>query len=566
MVLNYIWVAFFLIAFIVAIAKLVYSYYLSSNAEILGASQELIDKNRHVFGDIVNSIFERAELGFELSIGLTGILALWLGIMKIGEQGGAIKILSKLVGPLFTSIFPGVPKNHPASGSIVMNFCANMLGLDNAATPLGLKAMDQLQELNPKKDTASNEQIMFLVLNTSGLTIIPVSILALRTSAGSVDPTSVFLPILIATYFSTLAGLITVSIIQKINLFKWVILAYVGGGTVLMALLIWFLGGLDQDALGQFSKIASSSLIFSIIISFLLLAIRKKVNVYEAFIEGAKDGFNVAIKIVPYLIAMLVGIGAFTASGAMGWLIDGLAWGIASIGLDTSFVDALPTALMKPLSGGGARAMMVESWGAESSLVDSFTGKLTSILQGSTETTFYVLAVYFGSVGIKKTRYAVKAGLIADLIGIITAIILGYMFFGSPDNTKNVNTKVGIATALSIELSNNQSEPFKGVQLTDYTQYELDFGEFIEERKSNNSQFLIDTIYPEGTDFILETRYSDDRYYYSDGTKQKYLLTIEQGKLQSVFYFGNLRLEKAIIDLKEKEHSPLKNTPQNQGQ
>ncbi len=561
MVLNYIWVAFFLIAFVVAIAKLIYSYYLSSNSEILGVSQELIDKNRHVFGDIVNAVFERAELGFELSIGLTGILALWLGIMKIGEQGGAIKILSKLVGPLFTSIFPNVPKNHPASGSIVMNFCANMLGLDNAATPLGLKAMDQLQALNPKKDTASNEQIMFLVLNTSGLTIIPVSILALRTSAGSADPTSVFLPILIATYFSTLAGLITVSIIQKINLFKWIILAYVGGGTVLMALLIWFLGGLDQAALGQFSKIASSALIFSIIISFLLLAIRKKVNVYEAFIEGAKEGFNVAIKIVPYLIAMLVGIGAFTASGAMGWLIDGFAWCIASIGLDTSFVDALPTALMKPLSGGGARAMMVESWGAESSLVDSFTGKLTSILQGSTETTFYVLAVYFGSVGIKKTRYAVKAGLIADLIGIITAIILGYLFFGSPDSEGKIDTKDGIAKALSIDLSNNQFDTFNGVNLTDYAQYELDFGEYIKEKTAHNGQFLIDSVYFDGTGFILETMYRDNRSYYSKGIKQKYQLTIKHGELKSVFYFGNLRLEKAIIDLNEKEHFQL-----NQGQ
>jgi spore maturation protein SpmA len=430
MVLNYIWVSFFLVAFIVAIIKLCYSFYLEYNPELMVASGETISEYRGVFGDIVTSVFERAELGFELSIGLTGILALWLGIMKIGEKGGAIKAVSWLVTPLFRCIFPSIPKNHPAGGSVVMNFCANMLGLDNAATPLGLKAMEQLQELNPKKDTASNEQIMFLVLNTSGLTLIPVSILALRTSAGSSDPTDIFLPILIATYFSTLAGFIAVSVIQRINLFKWVVLAYLGGGTLLMASLILFLGNLTPEGLSEFSKVASGSLIFSIIISFLVLAVTKKINVYEAFIEGAKEGFNVAIKIVPYLIAMLVGIAAFTASGAMGWIIEGMTWVVALFGLDTAFVDALPTAMMKPLSGGGARAMMVESWGTDAVLVDSFIGKLTSILQGSTETTFYVLAVYFGSVGIKKTRYAVGAGLFADLVGIVTAIIIGYMFFG----------------------------------------------------------------------------------------------------------------------------------------
>lgn len=553
MVLNYIWVAFFLIAFIVAIIKLAYSYYLSSNSEVLGASQEMIEKNRHVFGDIVNAIFERAELGFELSIGLTGILALWLGIMKIGEQGGAIKLLSKLVGPLFSSLFPNVPKNHPASGSIVMNFCANMLGLDNAATPLGLKAMDQLQELNPKKDTASNEQIMFLVLNTSGLTIIPVSILALRTSAGSVDPTSVFLPILIATYFSTLAGLITVSIIQRINLFKWVVLAYVGGGTLLMFLLIWFLGGLDQESLSQFSKIASSSLIFSIIIGFLLLAIRKKVNVYEAFIEGAKDGFTVAIKIVPYLIAMLVGIGAFTASGAMGWLIDGLAWLTSVFGIDTAFVDALPTALMKPLSGGGARAMMVESWGAESSLVDSFTGQLTAVLQGSTETTFYVLAVYFGSVGIKKTRYAVKAGLIADLVGIVAAIILGYMFFGNTQKESVFESSNEVAVEIANDLSTGHFERFDGISLSDNTNGTWDFGEFLGNRSTYNGEFTVDTVYAKDSKFILATKYLDGRNYYQQSCKEMYQLTIERGELLSVTYFGNIKLENHLIELKQEK-------------
>jgi len=551
MVLNYIWIGFFLVAFVVAIIKLIFSYYQEGNAEIIGASQEMIEKNRHVFGDIVNAIFERAELGFELSIGLTGILALWLGIMKIGEQGGAVKALSRLVNPLFTSIFPKIPKDHPAGGSIVMNFCANMLGLDNAATPLGLKAMDQLQELNPKKDTASNEQIMFLVLNTSGLTLIPVSILALRTSAGSSDPTAVFLPILIATYFSTLAGLITVSIIQKINLFKWVVLAYLGGGTLLMILLIWFLGGLDQESLGQFSKIASGSLIFSIIITFLLLAIRKKVNVYEAFIEGAKDGFNVAIKIVPYLIAMLVGIGAFTASGAMGWLIDGLAWLISLCGLDTAFVDSLPTALMKPLSGGGARAMMVESWGNEAVLVDSFTGRLTSILQGSTETTFYVLAVYFGSVGIKKTRYAVKAGLIADLVGIVAAIILGYMFFGNIQQESAFEASDKVAAEIANDLNTGHFERFAGIPLSDNANGGFDFGEFLGNRSTYSGEFIVDTVYATDFKFILETKYSDSRTYYQQTADEKYQLTIERGELLSVTYFGNIKLENHLIELKQ---------------
>ena len=551
MVLNYIWIGFFLVAFVVAVMKLIYSYYQEGNAEIIGASQEIIEKNRHVFGDIVDAIFERAELGFELSIGLTGILALWLGIMKIGEQGGAVKALSKLVNPLFSSIFPNIPKNHPASGSMVMNFCANMLGLDNAATPLGLKAMDQLQDLTPKKDAASNEQIMFLVLNTSGLTLIPVRFLALRTAAGSTDPTSVCLPILIATYFSTIAGLITVSIIQRINLFKWVVLAYIGGGTLLMALLIWFLGGLDQESLGEFSKIASGSLIFSIIIGFLLLAIRKKVNVYEAFIEGAKDGFNVAIKIVPYLIAMLVGIGAFTASGAMGWLIDGLAWVVSSIGIDTAFVDSLPTALMKPLSGGGARAMMVESWGSEATLVDSFTGRLTSILQGSTETTFYVLAVYFGSVGIKKTRYAVKAGLIADLVGIVVAIVVGYLFFGDLKDQNKADASAGAAIQIATDLNSGGYERFEGIPLSDNANASLDFGDFLNERSTFSGEFTIDTVFAKDAGFILETHYADSRAYYNEPVHEKYLLSLERGKLLSVKYFGNIRLENQLIQLRQ---------------
>jgi len=548
MVLNYIWIAFFLIAFIVAICKLCYGFYLEGNADVLGATAEEIAANKNVFGDIVNSIFERAELGFELSIGLTGILALWLGIMKIGEKGGAINALSRLVSPLFKSIFPSIPKNHPASGSIVMNFCANMLGLDNAATPLGLKAMDQLQELNPKKDTASNEQIMFLVLNTSGLTLIPVSIIALRTSAGSADPTGIFLPILIATYFSTLAGLITVSLIQKINLFKKVVLAYLGGATLLMVGLIWYLNGLNPKELTQFSQIASGALIFSIIISFLILAIRKKVNVYESFIEGAKEGFTVAIKIVPYLIAMLVGIAAFTASGAMGWVIEGLSWVVALVGMDTAFVDSLPTAMMKPLSGGGARAMMVDSWGAGAAQVDSFTGNLTSVLQGSTETTFYVLAVYFGSVGIKKTRYAVKAGLIADFVGIVAAIIIGYMFFGGVADQKPGDQVVQEFVTTFNAAGDINAE----IKLKDITSAEYSFHGYLDNKSVNQGLLVADTVYfVEEEGYYLEATYSDTTSYCAAGSKEKYCFTIKEGRIKSVQYFGNIKLEEEIAKLRQ---------------
>ena len=414
MVLNYIWVGFFLIAFVVSLIKL---FFLGDN---------------EIFDQVVKTMFSRAEVGFELSIGLTGILALWLGIMKVGEKGGAINILARIVSPLFTRLFPEIPRNHPATGSVVMNFSANMLGLDNAATPLGLKAMKQLQELNPNKETASNAQIMFLVLNTSGLTLIPVSILALRATKGSADPTEIFAPILLATFISSLVGLITVSIFQRINLFNRVVLAYVGGASAVVFGLLYYLNGLNQDQLSIFSSVASGLTIFSFIIAFLLMALRKNINIYETFIEGAKEGFQVAIKIIPYLVAMLVAIGAFTASGAMSFVIDGIGWLVASVGWRTEFVDALPTAFMKPLTGGGARAMMVESWEQfeASGGPDSFVGRITSILQGSTETTFYVLAVYFGSVGIKRTRYAVVAGLIADLAGIIAAITIGYLFFG----------------------------------------------------------------------------------------------------------------------------------------
>ncbi len=415
MTLNYIWVGFFIVAFLVAIFKT-----LTGNPEI--------------FSLIVNSIFERAELGFKLSIGLTGIMALWLGIMRIGEKGGAINILSKLFTPLFGKLFPEIPTNSKAHGAMIMNISANMLGLDNAATPLGLKAMKELQEENADKNKASNAQILFLVLNTSGLTLIPTSIIALRATAMAENnitgnPADVFLPILIATYCSTIAGLIFVSILQKINLFQKTILAYLGSATMAIGLLIWYLFN-HKNQIEIISSVASGSIIFSFIISFILLGLRKKINIYEEFIEGAKEGFNVSIRIIPYLIAMLCAIGAFTTSGAMEFIIKAMGSFFGLFLENTQFVEALPTAIMKPLSGGGARGMMVESWGQNASQINSFVGKLTSTLQGSTETTFYVLAVYFGSVGIRNTRYAVVAGLFADFIGIISAIAIAYVFWG----------------------------------------------------------------------------------------------------------------------------------------
>ncbi len=415
MTLNYIWVGFFIVAFIVAIFKT-----LSGNPEI--------------FSLIVNSIFERAELGFKLSLGLTGIMALWLGIMRIGEKGGAINILSRLFAPLLEKLFPEIPKNSKAHGAIIMNISANMLGLDNAATPLGLKAMKELQLENPEKNKASDAQILFLVLNTSGLTLIPTSIIALRATAMAENnivgnPADVFLPILIATYCSTIAGLIFVSILQKINLFQKTILAYLGSATIVIGILIWYLIN-HKNQIEIISSVASGSIIFSFIISFILLGLRKKINIYEEFIEGAKEGFNVSIRIIPYLIAMLCAIGAFTTSGAMEFIIKAMGSFFGLFLENTQFVEALPTAIMKPLSGGGARGMMVESWGQNASQINSFVGKLTSTLQGSTETTFYVLAVYFGSVGIRNTRYAVVAGLFADFIGIISAIAIAYIFWG----------------------------------------------------------------------------------------------------------------------------------------
>ena len=409
MVLNYIWIAFFLIAFVIACIKLVF----------LGDTE--------VFPAIMNSTFETAKTGFEISLGLTGVLSLWLGIMKIGEKGGLIQAMARLLSPVLTRLFPEIPRNHPVFGNIFMNIAANMLGLDNAATPLGLKAMERLQELNVKKDTASNSMIMFLVLNTSGLTIIPVSILVYRAQMGAAQPTDVFIPILLATFFSTLAGIVVTSIYQRINLFQPVLLAVLGGMSLFVAALIWGVGQLSSASLDLWGTNVANILLFSIITMFLVSGMRAKINVYDAFIEGAKDGFQTAVRISPYLIAILVSIGVFRASGAMDWLVEEMKWLISLVGIDTQWVGALPTALMKPLSGGGARGMMVDAmttFGA-----DSFVGRLSCIFQGSTDTTFYILAVYFGSVGVTRTRHAVACGLLADLAGVIAAILLCYLFF-----------------------------------------------------------------------------------------------------------------------------------------
>ena len=409
MALNYIWIAFFLIAFVIGLVKL-----------ILFGDME-------VFPNMVASTFDMSKTGFEISLGLTGVLSLWLGLMKIGEKGGIVRIFSKLIGPFFHKLFPELKKDHPAIGSIMLNISANMLGLDNAATPMGLKAMEEMQKTNPKKDTASNAQIMFLVLNTSGLTLIPISIMVYRAQLGAVNPSDIFIPILLATFFSTIVGLITVSIYQKINLFNKVVLAYMGGLTAIIVGIIYYFSTLEKEQITQISTQASNIILFTIIITFILLAVRKKVNIYDAFIEGAKDGFQIAIKIIPFLIAILVAIGVFRSSGAMDMLISGISWGLTSIGVNTDFIAALPTALMKPLSGSGARGMMVDVMNTHGA--DSFAGRIASTVQGATDTTFYIIAVYFGSVGIKNTRYAVTAGLIADFAGIIAAILIGYLFF-----------------------------------------------------------------------------------------------------------------------------------------
>lgn len=410
MVLNYIWIAFFLAAFITAAIRLVF----------MGDTS--------VFPEIINSTFESSKTAFDISLGLTGVLSLWMGIMKVGEAGGVIQFFSRILSPVFCRLFPDIPKGHPVTGSIFMNLAANMLGLDNAATPLGLKAMEGLQELNPKKDTATNPMIMFLVLNTSGLTLIPISIMVYRAQLGAAQPTDVFVPILLATFFSTLTGILAVSAYQKIPLINKPMLLLLGGVSVVVAAIIWAFTTLSREEMNLYSTNFANVFLFLIIIGFISAGIRKRINVYDAFIDGAKEGFSTAVRIIPYLVAILVAIGVFRASGSMEFLTQGIAKIIEWCGIDSSFVGALPTAIMKPLSGSGARGMMVDAMNTYGA--DSFVGRLACIFQGSTDTTFYILAVYFGSVGVSKTRHAVTCGLLADVAGIIAAICMGYLFFG----------------------------------------------------------------------------------------------------------------------------------------
>ncbi|HPX98664.1 MAG TPA: nucleoside recognition domain-containing protein [Bacteroidaceae bacterium] len=408
MVLNWIWISFFLIAFVVAVIRL-----------CMGDAS--------VFQDIMDSTFSSAKTGFEISLGLTGVLSLWLGIMKIGEKGGLVNTFARRLTPIFSRLFPDLPKDDPAYGHIFMNFAANMLGLDNAATPMGLKAMERMQQLNEQKERASDPMIMFLVINTSGLTLIPVSILVYRAQLGAAQPADVFIPILLATFFSTMVGLLATCLVQRIR-FDRVLVLFLGGLSAVVALIIWGFTRLPAVKIGPVSTSAANIILLLVIMGFIISGIRAKINVYEAFVEGAKDGFHTAVRIIPYLVAILVGIGVFRASGAMDSLVGGIGWLVEKCGLDNRFVGALPTALMKPLSGGGARGMMIDAMTTYG--VDSFVGRLACLFQGSTDTTFYILAVYFGSVNIKNTRNAVSLGLLADLAGILAAIFIGYLFFG----------------------------------------------------------------------------------------------------------------------------------------
>ena len=409
MVLNYIWIAFFLIAFVVATGKL------------------LLAGDTQVFTDIINASFASAKTGFEISIGLTGILSLWLGIMKIGEKGGVVQAFARIASPVFSKLFPDLPKDHPATGSIFMNFSANLLGLDNAATPMGLQAMKQLQELNKKKDEASNAMIMFLCINASGLTLIPITIMMYRAQLGAANPSDVFLPIMLATFTSTLVAILAVCFKQRINILQRNLLLFFGGAILFIGGVFYLFHLMSQEQVSLYSTLFANTLLFTIICGFIVSGVRKKINVYDAFIEGAKEGFHTAITIIPYLVAILVAVGIFRASGAMDFLIDGVRWTVASLGLNTDFVEALPTILMKPLSGSGARGMMLDAMNTYGA--DSFVGRLSSIVQGACDTTFYVVALYYGSVGIKNTRYTVPCALLADLAGAIAAIIIAYLFF-----------------------------------------------------------------------------------------------------------------------------------------
>jgi spore maturation protein SpmA len=408
--LNRIWAGFFFVAFVSA------------------AVQSLFLGHPGVWQEMVGATFDLAKTAFEIALGLTGVLCLWLGIMRVGERGGAVEFLARLFGPLLRRLFPGIPAGHPATGSIVMNMAANMLGLDNAATPLGLKAMRELQELNPDPEQASNDQILFLVINTSAVTLIPVTIFTYRAQLGAADPTDVFIPILIATYCSTLTGLLVTAAVQRLRIWEPVVLAYLGGMTAAVAgLVVWF-ASMDREIMEVRSAVLANVLIFGVIVAFLLAAARRRVPLYETFVDGAKEGFQVAVGIIPYLVAMLVAIGVFRASGALDLILDGVRDAVSALGMDSRWVDGLPTALMKPLSGSGARGMMIETM--QNFGADSFAGRLSSVIQGSTETTFYVLAVYFGAVGIRRTRHAVTCGLAADAAGVIAAILVSYLFFG----------------------------------------------------------------------------------------------------------------------------------------
>lgn len=409
MALNYIWAAFFIIAFAIAIIKNIFFH------------------DNTIYETLVSGVFDSAKVGFEISLALTGIMTLFLGILKIGEEAGAIRFLARIIGPFFNKLFPEVPRNHPAHGQMIMNFSANLLGLDNAATPFGLKAMESLQELNPSKDTASNAQIMFLVLHTSGLTLIPISIMTYRAAMGAADPSDVFIPCILGTYVTTVVSMVLVAMKQKINLFDKTIFSWLGGITLFILFVLWYLSTLEKQEIETFSKVYSNFILLSIIVVFVAGGLIKKVNVYETFVTGAKEGFTTAVKIIPYLVGMLVAISVFRNSGALDMVTDGMAWTIAAMGFDTSFVDALPVALMKPLSGSGARGLMIDAM--QEYGPDSFIGRLVCIFQGSADTTFYIVALYFGSVGISKTRYAIPYGLIADFIGVIAGIFIAYLFF-----------------------------------------------------------------------------------------------------------------------------------------
>ncbi len=496
-----------------------------------------------VFSAIVDSTFNMAEVSFDIAIGLTGVLCLWLGIMKIGEDGGVIRILARLVGPFFNKLFPDLPEDHPARGSMLMNFSANMLGLDNAATPMGLKAMKEMQSVNPEKDKASNSQIMFLVLNTSGLTLIPVAVMNYRNIFGAENPADIFIPILISTFFASLIGLITVAIYQKINLFNKITLAYLGGMTLLMVGLILYFRSLDEAALATQSALFSSIILYGLISAFILIALIKRVNVYESFIEGAKGGFEIAIKIIPYLVAILVSIGVFRASGALDYLTDGIGYIVALFTSNTEFVEALPTAFMKPLSGTGARGMMLDAFEAHG--VDSFISRLSATFQGATDTTFYIVAVYFGSVGIKKTRYAIKAGLIADFAGIVTAIIISYFFFGG-SLTDNHITPEEFTEDFAEHWENNNWEKLNESLSENCYLYDQAL-----DTASRSAQAVINNFFKENTGKVesVKVRQSSLEKHINYGfiklktdtfDKKAIKLVIAKGKVESIEYLGNL--------------------------